>query len=150
MCSRLLVVTEEHFNEVVVPGISFGVRLPRLLDKQTLKAIEQVLEDAQPPHELESSQNAEEKIKCLFKPVLCTLGLEDTIITAAMSAYDNASNPNRTRGGLLKCDDMYVLAIPRIEDPLTFLPVCMHFQRLCQRMELPPEKLKRFSKQRTG
>lgn len=27
-----------------------------------------------------------------------------------MSAYDNASNPNRTRGGLKKCDAMYVLS----------------------------------------
>lgn len=32
--------------------------------------------------------------------------LQDTIYTTAMSAYDNASNPNRTRGGLKKCDDM--------------------------------------------
>ena len=32
--------------------------------------------------------------------------LEDTIVEAAMNAYDNASNPNRTRGGLLKADDM--------------------------------------------
>ncbi len=32
--------------------------------------------------------------------------LQDTIYAAAMTAYDNASNPNRTRGGLKKCDDM--------------------------------------------
>jgi hypothetical protein len=32
--------------------------------------------------------------------------LQDTIYATAMSAYDNASNPNRTRGGLKKCDDM--------------------------------------------
>lgn len=32
--------------------------------------------------------------------------LRDTIVSAAMNAYDNASNPHRGRGGLLKCDDM--------------------------------------------
>ncbi|KAH9910053.1 secretory pathway protein Sec39 [Xylariomycetidae sp. FL2044] len=32
--------------------------------------------------------------------------LEDTIIAAAMSAYDNATNPHRGRGGLLKCHDI--------------------------------------------
>ncbi|KAI0016733.1 secretory pathway protein Sec39 [Xylariomycetidae sp. FL0641] len=32
--------------------------------------------------------------------------LRETIITAAMNAYDNASNPHRGRGGLLKCDDI--------------------------------------------
>lgn len=32
--------------------------------------------------------------------------LRDTIYAAAMNAYDNASNPNRTRGGLKKCNDM--------------------------------------------
>lgn len=32
--------------------------------------------------------------------------LQDTIYAAAMSAYDNASNPNRTRGGVKKCNDM--------------------------------------------
>lgn len=32
--------------------------------------------------------------------------LRDAIYAAAMSAYDNASNPNRTRGGLKKCNDM--------------------------------------------
>ncbi|KAI1497135.1 secretory pathway protein Sec39 [Biscogniauxia marginata] len=32
--------------------------------------------------------------------------LQDTIIAAAMNAYDNASNPHRGRGGLLKCDDI--------------------------------------------
>lgn len=32
--------------------------------------------------------------------------LRDTIYAAAMAAYDNASNPNRTRGGLKKCSDM--------------------------------------------
>jgi protein transport protein SEC39 len=38
--------------------------------------------------------------------LLTDKALEDTIIKAAMNAYDNASNPNRTRGGLLRCDDM--------------------------------------------
>ncbi|KAI1759924.1 secretory pathway Sec39 [Hypoxylon sp. FL1150] len=32
--------------------------------------------------------------------------LRDTIISAAMNAYDNASNPHRGHGGLLKCDDI--------------------------------------------
>lgn len=32
--------------------------------------------------------------------------LQDTIFAAAYNAFDNASNPNRTRGGLKKCDDM--------------------------------------------
>lgn len=32
--------------------------------------------------------------------------LQDTVVSAAMNAYDNASNPHRGRGGLLKCDDM--------------------------------------------
>ncbi|KAI0124342.1 Sec39 domain-containing protein [Xylariales sp. AK1849] len=38
--------------------------------------------------------------------------LEDTVVAAAMNAYDNASNPNRTRGGLLKCDDI-IHAVPK-------------------------------------
>ncbi|KAI3330969.1 Sec39 domain-containing protein [Ustulina deusta] len=32
--------------------------------------------------------------------------LQDTVVAAAMEAYDNASNPHRGRGGLLKCDDI--------------------------------------------
>ncbi|KAI5854520.1 secretory pathway Sec39 [Durotheca rogersii] len=32
--------------------------------------------------------------------------LRETIISTAMNAYDNASNPHRGRGGLLKCDDI--------------------------------------------
>ncbi|KAK0635178.1 Sec39 domain-containing protein [Bombardia bombarda] len=32
--------------------------------------------------------------------------LQDTIYATAMTAYDNASNPNRTRGGLKKCDEI--------------------------------------------
>ncbi|GAB1314230.1 Sec39 domain-containing protein [Madurella fahalii] len=38
--------------------------------------------------------------------------LQDTIYATAMCAYDNASNPNRTRGGLKKCDDI-IKAFPR-------------------------------------
>ncbi|KAI1876555.1 hypothetical protein JX265_004081 [Neoarthrinium moseri] len=38
--------------------------------------------------------------------LLSTKTLEDTIIASAMNAYDNASNPNRTRGGLLKCAEI--------------------------------------------
>ncbi|KAF6836107.1 secretory pathway protein Sec39 [Colletotrichum musicola] len=37
---------------------------------------------------------------------LPALILQDTIIAAALNAYDNASNPNRTRGGLKKCDEI--------------------------------------------
>ncbi|KAM0280309.1 hypothetical protein ACHAQH_004145 [Verticillium albo-atrum] len=32
--------------------------------------------------------------------------MQDTIISAALNAYDNATNPNRTRGGLKKCDEI--------------------------------------------
>ncbi|CAG8959235.1 hypothetical protein HYFRA_00012593 [Hymenoscyphus fraxineus] len=32
--------------------------------------------------------------------------LEDTVIAAAMNAYDNATNPNKTRGGVKKCHDI--------------------------------------------
>ncbi|KAF3345151.1 hypothetical protein VdG2_06764 [Verticillium dahliae VDG2] len=32
--------------------------------------------------------------------------LQDTILGAALNAYDNATNPNRTRGGLKKCDEI--------------------------------------------
>ncbi|KAK0720400.1 Sec39 domain-containing protein [Lasiosphaeris hirsuta] len=38
--------------------------------------------------------------------------LQDTIYAIAMTAYDNASNPNRTRGGLKKCDDI-IKAFPK-------------------------------------
>ncbi|CAK7233096.1 hypothetical protein SBRCBS47491_008491 [Sporothrix bragantina] len=38
--------------------------------------------------------------------------VQETVIAAAMAAYDNASNPNRTRGGLKKCDDI-IHAFPR-------------------------------------
>ncbi|RYP20067.1 hypothetical protein DL765_002993 [Monosporascus sp. GIB2] len=38
--------------------------------------------------------------------------LQDTVIASAMHAYDNATNPNRGRGGLLKCDDI-IHAFPK-------------------------------------
>lgn len=62
VCSKLIVTSISHFNEVTAPNLLLSGQNPRLLGKQTLDAIEQVLEDSQPPHELESSQNAEEKI----------------------------------------------------------------------------------------
>ncbi|KAK4188220.1 Sec39 domain-containing protein [Podospora australis] len=37
--------------------------------------------------------------------------LQETIYATAMTAYDNASNPNRTRGGLKKCDEI-IKALP--------------------------------------
>ncbi|PSR80592.1 Sec39 domain-containing protein [Coniella lustricola] len=37
--------------------------------------------------------------------------LRSTVYAAAMAAYDNASNPNRTRGGLKKCNDI-IYAFP--------------------------------------
>ncbi|CAK7228728.1 hypothetical protein SCUCBS95973_006979 [Sporothrix curviconia] len=41
--------------------------------------------------------------------------VQETVIAAAMTAYDNASNPNRTRGGLKKCDEI-IHAFPRTVD----------------------------------
>ncbi|KAI2643265.1 secretory pathway Sec39 [Xylaria nigripes] len=38
--------------------------------------------------------------------------LQDTVVAAAMEAYDNASNPHRGRGGLLKCSDI-IHALPQ-------------------------------------
>ncbi|KAJ4306475.1 hypothetical protein N0V88_001278 [Collariella sp. IMI 366227] len=38
--------------------------------------------------------------------------LQDTIYATAMTAYDNASNPNRSRGGLKRCDDI-IKAFPK-------------------------------------
>lgn len=32
--------------------------------------------------------------------------VQDAVHHAALDAFDNASNPNRTRGGLKKCNDM--------------------------------------------
>ncbi|KAL1841437.1 hypothetical protein VTJ49DRAFT_7052 [Mycothermus thermophilus] len=38
--------------------------------------------------------------------------VQETLYSAAMTAYDNASNPNRTRGGLKKCDEI-IKAFPK-------------------------------------
>ncbi|KAH7032806.1 Sec39 domain-containing protein [Microdochium trichocladiopsis] len=38
--------------------------------------------------------------------ILDSTVLRDTIVNAAMAAYDNATNPHRGRGGLLKCHDI--------------------------------------------
>ncbi|KAK8058377.1 hypothetical protein PG994_008825 [Apiospora phragmitis] len=46
------------------------------------------------------------------EPPLPTELLAETIIGSAMTAYDNASNPNRTRGGLLKAEDI-IHAFPK-------------------------------------
>lgn len=40
--------------------------------------------------------------------------MQETVIAAAMAAYDGASNPNRTRGGLKKCDEMCEIIFPRL------------------------------------
>lgn len=32
--------------------------------------------------------------------------VQEAVQYAALDAFDNASNPNRTRGGLKKCNDM--------------------------------------------
>ncbi|KAI0697596.1 hypothetical protein BC835DRAFT_756279 [Cytidiella melzeri] len=52
-----------------------------VLDLQVVDAIEQVLKDTKEPHHMESSQNSEDKIKSLFKPVLRSLRLEDILVT---------------------------------------------------------------------
>ena len=54
---------------------------PRTLSVEIIDAIIQVLQEAGPPHELESSQNSEEKIKSLFKPVLRSIGLDNVLVT---------------------------------------------------------------------
>jgi hypothetical protein len=41
----------------------------------------------------------------LDKPLSREL-IEEAVYTSALNAFDNASNPSRTRGGLKKCDDM--------------------------------------------
>ncbi|KLU88774.1 hypothetical protein MAPG_07758 [Magnaporthiopsis poae ATCC 64411] len=41
--------------------------------------------------------------------------MQDTIFACAMSAYDNASNPNRSRGGLKKCDEI-IHSFPKTVD----------------------------------
>jgi protein transport protein SEC39 len=44
-------------------------------------------------------EDAEEKF-------LADQTVQDAVECAALDAFDNASNPNRTRGGLKKCNDM--------------------------------------------
>lgn len=39
------------------------------------------------------------------KPLAAEI-IQDTVYQAALRAFDNASNPNRSRGGLKKCDEM--------------------------------------------
>jgi len=39
-------------------------------------------------------------------PPLTAAQIEEAVLSSAFHAFDNASNPNRTRGGLKKCDDM--------------------------------------------
>ncbi|KAK0392148.1 hypothetical protein NLU13_1646 [Sarocladium strictum] len=42
--------------------------------------------------------------------------IEEAVLSSAFHAFDNASNPNRTRGGLKKCDDI-TMAFPRTLPP---------------------------------
>ncbi|KAI1066631.1 hypothetical protein LB507_011169 [Fusarium sp. FIESC RH6] len=46
---------------------------------------------------------------------LSTQAVINTVQNSALSAFDNASNPNRTRGGLKKCDEI-VKAFPQLMD----------------------------------
>ncbi|KAI0094331.1 hypothetical protein BDY19DRAFT_912269 [Irpex rosettiformis] len=52
-----------------------------ILNSVVLDAIEHVLKDTKEPQYMESSQNSEEKIKSLFKPVLGSLGMDDILVT---------------------------------------------------------------------
>ena len=52
-----------------------------VLSSTVIDAIEHVLQDTTEPHHLESSQNSEDKIKSLLKPVLRSLGLDDILVT---------------------------------------------------------------------
>lgn len=62
--------------------------------------------------------------------------IQDIVVTSAMTAYDNASNPNRTRGGVKKCDDMYatsqllfpIYAVPSKPNNVLLFTVSIHFQ----------------------
>lgn len=40
------------------------------------------------------------------KKPLADAVVQDTLCHCALNAFDNATNPNRTRGGLKKCDEM--------------------------------------------
>ena len=39
--------------------------------------------------------------------------VEDVVMEVAMSCYDGASNGNKTRGGIRRASDMYVLSLQR-------------------------------------
>ena len=52
-----------------------------ILNLNALNAICDVLKDVQEPHRLESSQNSEDKIKYLLKPVLENIGFTDILVT---------------------------------------------------------------------
>lgn len=43
------------------------------------------------------------------EPPLANEAMHDALYRSALTAFDNASNPNRTRGGLRKCNDMSVV-----------------------------------------
>ena len=49
-------------------------------------------------------------------PVLDIATVRDTIFAAAMNAFDNSSNPNRSRGNLKKCDEMYGRVSPSMPE----------------------------------
>ncbi len=64
------------------PDLNSIFRVPSpILNLAVLDAIEHVLKDTREPHHIESSQNSEDKIKSLFKPVLKSLGLDDILVT---------------------------------------------------------------------
>ncbi|KAJ6444199.1 protein transport protein Sec39 [Purpureocillium lavendulum] len=58
---------------------------------------------------------------------LPTHTVQDAVYQAALNAFDNASNPNRTRGGLKKCDDI-IRAFPKSMGPS--LPGSVRLQAL--------------------
>lgn len=72
--------------------------------------------------------------------------LESTVYSTAMIAYDNASNPNRTRGGLKKCDEMSELPLS-FEYTETNSPAELRrFQKPSENLRLLPRRSRHFSK----
>jgi hypothetical protein len=63
------------------------------MDLAVLEEIEHVLKDTQKPHPVESSQNSEEKIKSLFKPVLKSLWREHILVTKS-ALYPSCNSTN--------------------------------------------------------
>ncbi|UNI24476.1 hypothetical protein JDV02_010217 [Purpureocillium takamizusanense] len=61
------------------------------------------------------------------EPPLPTDMVQDAVYQAALNAFDNASNPNRTRGGLKRCNDI-IRAFPKTMGP--DLPGAMRLQAL--------------------